>query len=170
MNYCVIDTETTGTPGDSWARVVEIGAVAFVDGGFEIGTFSSLMCPLILDERANRSLARNGIEFEAVAAAPTESSVREKFSLWMQNYSIQRVYAYNQVFDQTMLERSGFYLPWCGCIMQSVRRIVGKTVSLRAAAERFGVPYPDPAHRALVDARCAAEVLHRIVHSPIGTI
>ena len=172
MNYAIIDTESTGLVRDPWARVVEIGAVAFTDGALEIGTFSSFMCPYPLDERSERALAFNGIPFETVASAPTEDAVREHFSRWIDNYSVSRFYSYNQLFDQTMLERSGFYLPWAGCVMQLAKKKMNANVnpSLRKAADFFGVPYSENAHRALSDARCAADVLHRIVHTPLGSI
>lgn len=167
MNYCCLDTETTGTPGSPWARVVEIGAVAFTDGALELGTFSSLMCPDVLDDRALKALAYNGIDYEIVANAPVTSVVRGRLREWMDTFNVGRVFAYNAIFDQVMLERSDIYLPWAGCIMQEARVAMGvsKAPTLTAAAEHFRIPVTDK-HRALVDARVAAAVLHRIRRSP----
>ena len=171
MNYAIIDTETTGTPRDPWARIVEVGAVAFTDGAIEIGTFSSLVCPAILDERAEPALYYNNISFEVVASAPTESAVREKLLDWMTQYAVTRFYAYNQIFDATMLDRSGIFLPWAGCIMQLARRTIGGSggPSLDKAAMHFHIP-TGSRHRALDDARLAAAVLHRIIRTPVGSI
>ena len=166
VHYAIIDTETTGLPRDPWARVVEIGAIAFAEGGLEVDSFFSLICPDILDHRADRALEYCGLDYERVANAPTTDSVRERFSEWLHVNYIERVYAYNQIFDQTMLERSEFYLPWAGCIMSMARQRSGKpNLTLSAACEHFYVPI-ETKHRALSDARMAAGVLHAINRIP----
>ena len=166
MHYCCLDTETTGLPRDPWARVIEIGAIAVAEGGLEVDSFSSLICPDILDHRADRALEYCGLDYERVANAPTVGYVRERFLAWMNSRCIERVFAYNQIFDQTMLERSEFYLPWAGCIMSMARQRSGKpNLTLSAACEHFYVPI-ETKHRALSDARMAAGVLHAINRIP----
>lgn len=160
---CVIDTETTGLPNAGWARVVEIGAVALDPWTYEErGAFDSLLCPDILDYRAERALDYNGIAFDAVRAAPSLEEVRSRFMAWTGEHGIAEVWAYNRVFDETFLTRSDFLLPWQGCIMRLARHQMPhrqKDPPLREAALYFLGHEPERKHRALDDARTAAQVL-----------
>lgn len=158
----VIDTETTGLPNAVWARVVEVAAVLIDANGAEVGTFSSLMCPDILDDRADRALSYCGITRQEVAEAPPFSRVRTDFFDWIREVHPQEVWAYNRVFDETMLARSGFELAWTGCVMRLARTRMphrSKDPSLREAALHFVGQEPLTSHRALADARAAAQVL-----------
>jgi len=158
----VIDTETTGLPNAAWSRVVEVAAVLIDGEGAEIGTFSSLMCPDVLDDRADRALSYCGIARSEVAEAPPLEQVRADFSRWVCEAQPKEVWAYNRVFDETMLTRSGFELVWTGCIMRLARTRMPyrkKDPSLRDAALYFIGQEPQNWHRALSDAKAAAQVL-----------
>lgn len=158
----VIDTETTGLPNAAWARVVEIAAVLIDAEGAEVGTFSSLMCPDILDDRADRALSYCGITRNEVAEAPPLEQVRADFFRWVHEAQPAEVWAYNRVFDETMLSRSGFELAWTGCIMRWARTRMPyrmKDPSLRDAALYFTGQEPQTWHRAMADAKAAAQVL-----------
>jgi len=160
---CVIDTETTGLPNAAWARVVEIGAVALDPITYEErSAFDSLLCPDILDYRAERALDYTGISFDAVRAAPSLDEVRSQFLAWVSENAISEVWAYNRVFDETFLNRSDFLLPWQGCIMRLCRHhmpLRAKDPPLRESCAYFLGHEPERKHRALDDARTAAAVL-----------
>jgi DNA polymerase III epsilon subunit-like protein len=164
MTTCIIDTETTGT--SPWSRVVEIGALALGPGGQTLGTFESLLFPDVLDERADRALERSGLSRAEVEAAPPADDVIADFTRWLDNYSVTEVWSYNRAFDQAMLERSGVYLPWKGCVMRLCRenmRWLKKDPSLGDAAAHFGIlTRARKKHRALDDAKVAAELFCRL--------
>ncbi len=159
---CVVDTETTGLPSAQWARVVELAAVIVDDVGVEIAAFQSLIYPDILDERCDRALAYCGITREDLSIAAAADVVREDFRLWCAEMNVSAVWAYNRSFDEGMLLRSGFELPWAGCVMREARARMPrrpKDPPLIEAARHFLGEEPARSHRALDDARTAARVL-----------
>lgn len=160
---CVVDTETTGLPNASWARVVEIGAVVLDPWTYEeVAEFSAVLCPDLLDYRAERALDYNGISFDAVRSAPPLAEVRDQFLSWVKASSVSEAWAYNRVFDETFLNRSDIVLPWQGCIMRLARHQMPhrqKDPPLREASLYFLGHEPCVKHRALDDARTAAQVL-----------
>lgn len=163
--YAVIDVETTGLPRDEWARVAEIGAVAYdwaTDA--EVGQFHSYILPDVLDERADRALAYCGLSVEKLLDAPASAAVADALEAWLVDNNVQRCYAYNRVFDEAMLLRSGFTpLPWGPCLMTAARRASGvANLSLAKACEHFLVPMPVRQHRALDDARAAGALLRKL--------
>ena len=165
---CVLDTETTGLPNANWTRVMELGAVAMEPSGMEVAVFHSLIKPDVFDERADRALTYTGLTRENFLLAPYSDVVREEFSDWCSEHRIQQVWAYNRIFDETMLARSGFYLPWTGCIMRKAREqmpVRPKDPPLREAALYFLGYEPDVRHRALEDATVAAQVLSVLLRS-----
>lgn len=159
---CVLDTETTGLPSAPWARVMELAAVALDQNYEEVSCFHSLIKPDVFDERANRALAYCGLTREDFLSAPYVELVREDFLDWCSENRIREVWAYNRSFDEGMLLRSGFKLPWTGCVMRKAREKMPyrpKDPPLREAVEYFlGAP-PETQHRALNDAVSAAKVL-----------
>lgn len=163
--YAVVDVETTGLPRDDWARVAEIGAVAYDwRTGAEVSQFHSYVLPDVLDERADRALAYCGLSVERLVEAPAASAVSDAFDAWLVDNNVQRCYAYNRVFDEAMLLRSGFTpLPWGPCLMTAARKASGSTnLSLAKACEYFRVPMPVCQHRALDDARAAGALLDKL--------
>ena len=162
----IVDTESTGLPNQEWARVVEIGAVVLHPHRdyAEVNSFSSLLRVDSLDDRATRALDYCGISVASVDGAPRPPDVRRAFYEWMAQHQVTEVFSYNRTFDETMLKRSGFELPWVGCVMRMSRTAMPglkKDPSLAAAAAHFGVALTE-AHRALPDARAAAEVFAAI--------
>ncbi len=160
-NIAFIDVETTGLPSAEWARVVEIAAVAHTSEGHTLGAFQSYVRPEPFDDRADRSLAYNGVPREAILNASPEDAVAYQFAKWLDNYSIKEVWAYNRVFDAGMLERSGIYLPSSGgCVMRLSRENMParrKDPPLKEALAHFCRRENEQAHRALGDAKdCAA--------------
>lgn len=164
MSTCILDTETTGT--SLWSRVYELGALALGAGGQTLGTFESDMFPDLLDERADRALLRSGRTRADLESAPPTDDVRDLFTRWLDNYGVTEVWSYNRAFDQGMLERSGFHLPWKGCVMRLCRDNMPKRrydPSLAEAAAHYNlVTRGRKKHRALDDAKLAAELFCRL--------
>jgi DNA polymerase III epsilon subunit-like protein len=159
---CVLDTETTGLPSAPWARVMELGAVLMDADGREVDVFHSMIKPDIFDERCDRALAYCGLERADFNFAPFTEFVRDEFHGWCRDNSVTEVWAYNRSFDEAMLLRSGFALPWAGCVMRLARAKMPprpKDPPLREASEFFLGEPPKTQHRALDDARSAARVL-----------
>lgn len=162
----IVDTEATGLPNQEWARVVEIGAVVLHPhrGYAEVNSFQAVLNPgpAALDGYPRN--ASQAVPLEAVLGAGVAADVRRAFYEWMAQHQVTEVFSYNRSYDETMLKRSGFELPWAGCVMRMARAAMPglkKDPSLAAAAAHFGVPLTE-AHRALPDARAAAEVFAAI--------
>ncbi|HLD90214.1 MAG TPA: 3'-5' exonuclease [Patescibacteria group bacterium] len=104
----VVDTETTGFPGQDWARVVELGAVLLDFYGHEVACMSTLVRPDILDERADQALAVNGITRAMLEHAPPESGAKVLFeSLLRRAAGPIIVTAFSVAFDAPMMVRTG---------------------------------------------------------------
>ncbi len=162
----IVDTETTGLLED-WARIVEIAAVAVNSEGRAVGAFTSMVRPDLLDHRADAGLAINHITRDVIEAAPSTAEVAEALHAWLRRLNLPgiKTTAYNAPFDRTHCARAGFQLPpWDTCIMQAARKHFDvKSLKLRDAAERCGIPPFLPAHRALSDAQTAAAVAVEIL-------
>lgn len=160
----VVDTETTGLPKDSWAHVIEIGAVLLDRDGQVIDTFETLVIPPVLDERVGAALAINHITREDIAARGCDPhGAALSFLGWLDTHGRPWMTAYNVRFDRAMLERMGVAHPrWASCVqVRATETIAGpgaRFVKLSAAAEHFGVEVTGQPHRALTDARTAASV------------
>jgi DNA polymerase III epsilon subunit-like protein len=164
----IIDTEATGLPSDKDARVLEIGAVVLHPHRdyAEVNSFRAVIYP---GPAALDGYPRNAsqvVPLEAVLGAESAATVRRAFYEWMARHQVTEVFSYNRAYDETMLKRSGFELPWAGCVMRLARAGMPglkKDPSLTAAAAHFGVVTgTDAHHRALPDARLAAEVFAAI--------
>lgn len=165
MRTAILDTETTGLPFADWSRVVELAAVAVDEHGRTIAEFDSLMRPDVLDSRALRALSYSGIDIEEVRVAPETPFVRAAFAAWLLEHDVTRVLSYNEGFDKKMLERSGFRLPWGGCVMRLARASMPprtKDPSLADACEHFCIHHGNK-HRAIGDARAAAALWKGLV-------
>lgn len=160
----IVDTETTGLPSQPWARIMEIAAVAIGPNGHYLGDFSRLVMPDPLDDRADPALRRSGIDKLELALAPRLADVLPDFMRWVENYNIEAVWSYNRAFDRSMLEREGVYLPWKGCVMRLARQHMPprqKDPSLVDACVHYRISMSTQ-HRALPDARAAAELFCRL--------
>jgi len=163
----VVDTETTGFPGQPWCRCVEIGAVLLEEHGAVMATWSSLLRPDVLDERADRALSVNRLTRSQLLAAPPTPEVVERFQTWLDRWGRPGTTSYNVAFDRKIIEALGVELPWAPCIMRTAARWFkgrghaggGKYPKLAECLSEMGIPQdPDGAHRALYDAHCAAQV------------
>lgn len=172
----VLDTETTGFPRDSWSRVIELGAVLLDLDGRECDSWSTLVLPDILDERAAGALAANHITPEMLAGSPNTESAILGFQAWLNRTGARYVTSFNVKFDLPMVERMGLHLQWAGCVMERAMEVMGpagalpegryggwKWPKLSEAAEFFSVRVDGDAHRALTDARTAAGVVVEIL-------
>jgi DNA polymerase III epsilon subunit-like protein len=173
----VVDTETTGLPGDPWAELVEIGAVVLDDEGDEIGAFSSLLRPSFPPPvEADPAFAVNGLTRALLSRAPDRAAVLLAFRAWLAAYEHPPATAWPVVFEQHFL--AGLGLRWTSCLQRAgtaVMKVRGaftpstrsdgtrrEHASLAVAADHFGVVPTGPTHRALVDARIAAGILRGI--------
>lgn len=166
----VLDTETTGFPRQPWARVIELAAVLIDHDGNEVDSWSSLILPDILDDRAADAMAVNRITREMLQGQPSAFSAAASFRGWM-GAARPYVTSFNVAFDRTMCERTGLTsLRWASCIMERAMVAMGdacprfddgrpKWPKLSDAAAHFGVPVVVEAHRALTDARTAAGIM-----------
>jgi len=154
----VVDTETTGLPRDDTARIIEIGAVALDQFGVEIGSFASYVCPDVLTPAADVALAINGITRERIQAAPQRSTVIEAWDLWYRAHGAPLLVAYNAEFDAEMFRRAGWDTPAWWCLFRYATAEIGDPINLANACREMGVERAGIAHRALPDARTAAEL------------
>lgn len=182
----ILDCETTGIPGrDAWAEAIELAAVIVdTDTGEEVAPpFERLIAPSILDERCDAALAVNGIMRDMLAGQLSAREVRVEFLAWAAAHNVDAFTSYNVAFDRAILDIMGLrFLSWAPCLMLGAmpamaaagklrpRRRVDSTTgiegqylwpSLAACVEHFGIDVVGEAHRALTDARTAAEVWRR---------
>jgi DNA polymerase III epsilon subunit-like protein len=160
VTIAILDCESTGLPNDQNARVVELAAVALHPHRdyAEVDAFSSVIHPgpLALDGYPRNASQR--VPLEAILDARGSGEVYTAFMAWCAAHSVTEVFSYNRAFDETMLLRYGFSLPWAGCVMRMARAAMPprkKDPSLADAATHFG-GRAGSEHRALPDARLAA--------------
>lgn len=116
------------------------------------------------------------------------AQVVERFQAWMRTCTSDApvITSFNTEFDRTGIEKLGpelHDLPWGPCVMKTAMAIMGPAGKLRPgnprhrnhnpripwlfpkqlhAAEFFGVPLYEPAHRAMADCKTAAGIWHAI--------
>lgn len=164
----MVDTETTGLVTDEWARPVEIGAVVMDRTGRELATFSALLCPDVIDDRASVAFGISGITIPEVRAALPAVDVVNAFEAWMREQQDPAAgpplsaWAWGAEFDEEMLARVGCIVALdCGMGWACDALIRGERPRMRLvdAALDLGVAVPAGLHRALTDARLAARVI-----------
>lgn len=160
----VLDTETTGFPNHEWSRVIELAAVLLDVDGNEVDSWSSLVLPDILDERADGALAINHITREMLEGQPSTEDAAASFASWVESSGNPKATAFNIRFDRAFLEKMGLTLEWAPCVMERAMRSMNMSrwPKLSVAAEHFNVTVEGDAHRALTDARTAARIAVRI--------
>ena len=159
--YVVVDVETTGGTA-LFHRVTEIGAVK-IQGGEVIDEFQTLINP-------GRPIPAHitqitGITNEMVADAPQFSEVAEKFNEFTQNAIFV---AHNVRFDYGFIQREfqrldiQFVRPQM-CTVQGMRKNFPgiSSYSLKNLTKHFRISL-EQHHRALCDAKAAAELLFLI--------
>jgi len=179
LTPCVIlDTETTGLPNHPWARVIELGAVALDHRGNEVSTFTSLVRPINLDDRATKALECNHLDPAELRRAPSAADVWASFCAWGSQLpdGPYATTAWRVNFDRRLMS----YTPGLGLVnfdyclweMVKMRRPQGKrNVHLAQLCAELGLDADTygTRHRALTDARLCGEVLRRLLSWPVNT-
>ncbi len=158
QDYVVVDVETTGGRGERH-RVTEIGAVR-VRNGRVVDEFSTLLNP---QRTIPPGITRlTGITPEMVMTAPYFVDVADEFERFLEGAIFV---AHNVEFDYGFIAREfkrlgrAFRMPKL-CTCSSMRRLYPgrKSYSLANLCRDFHISLTDH-HRALCDARAAAELL-----------
>ena len=163
-NIIVLDTETTGLPFESRARVIEVGAVAISTDGNTLGEFSSIVNAPI-GPWATKALSICKIPERVIAAAPRAEKTWVAFLEWMSLYApLSYVTAYNIRFDKELMARTfpdSVYLPWANCVMEMAagKLVNRKQLALHKAQSMLNLEVTQDLHRALYDAKVAAAVM-----------
>ena len=160
--YVVVDIETTGG-GASYHRITEIGAVKVVNGEV-VDEWQSLINPQ--RHIPQRITQLTGISNHMVADAPVFAEIAEDFAAFTEDAVFV---AHNVNFDYGFIkqefERLGVrYRRPKQCTVRLMRKVKPglDSYSLAALTKYFGISM-EQHHRALSDARAAAELL-KIVH------
>lgn len=158
----VLDTETTGLLSDPDARPWEFGAVLLDRSGREVSKCEVRGHPEIYRDDMRRVVEMGGFSADELLRLPSFRSGHRQIQAWMGGALARkaRITSYSIPFDRGMLERVGLVWPddrWGPDVLD----LAGGR-SLRVAAACRGIQRVQPAHRALSDARTAAEVLKAI--------
>ncbi len=159
--YVVVDIETTGG-NNSYHRVTEIGMVKLV-AGIEVGKYQTLLNP---QRRIPANITRlTGISDDMVADAPLFSEVAEDIA----DFTEGAVFvAHNVNFDYGFIKQEfarlgvNFKRPKM-CTVREMRRTYPglPSYSLANLTRHFGIGM-EQHHRALSDAKAAAELLKHV--------
>lgn len=151
--FAVVDVETTGLR--STDRIVEVAVVVIDSSGKVVDEYDTLINP----QRDVGPTDIHGISASMIEAAPTFEEVATSIARLIQSNILV---AHNLAFDQRMLggeyKRLGATLNATGGVC--TLRLTGQKLNL--ACERHGVPLTSH-HRALADARAAAQLLGRFL-------
>ncbi|CAG4906469.1 unnamed protein product, partial [Acidithrix sp. C25] len=152
----VVDTETTGLYRDD--RIVEVGIVLLDSQTCEIfDEFETLVNP----GRDVGPTRIHGITASMVAAAPSFDEIVYEVADRLNGYILS---AHNLAFDQRMIDSE---FTRAGAIFEPGRGLCTLSLSrmrLDLACQEYGIPLKS-AHRALDDARAAAQLLMRSLES-----
>ncbi len=179
----VLDTETTGFPNNGsgyCGRVIEVGAVVITEDSRIVSPVSFLVRQPrahLSSYQAKRAMGVHGITVDEVLAGghPPEQA-GPRFRSWLERvqerFGARHIRAYNQTFDFWFLEQH----PWsvfesaawqpgedvqqtCRAAMGGKGRGPKLSSAVSFAQERgHGLAWSSAAHRALEDARMAAEL------------
>lgn len=175
MAVCILDTESTGFPGDSRASVIELGAVIVGDNGDEVAAFNTLVQPSYpVGAWCRQAMEVNCIDPGLLFYAPEPEPVWDTFLSWLSLHKpITEVLAFNVSFDQRIMEQSfpsSKHLPWGSCLMRDANQLLfGKRTSLKleTAARALGLQVQSSlSHRAVHDARLAGQVYKAMRERP----
>lgn len=179
MYRVITDVETTGKRSYN-AHIVEAGAVVLDVESQEISSFHTLANPgeEALRVASPEALAVNRISLEEIRKAPPSEEAARNFEKFLSDFKDPTIQAFNNDFDLWFLARKPWLVPakqWGECVMRAAMEIMNdadalqrfpsgqaKWPKLEEAARFFRVPYQN-GHRALDDARTAAEVWVHIV-------
>jgi len=170
-----VDVETTGLSRAKGAAIVEIGVVMYRDGA-EVAAFASLCNPgpaALECEDADAALAVNQITREQILAAPASEKVADAVCNFIDmvaptaNVGDVKYHSFNVAFDSKFLGEKPWCFPgedWSECVMLASQKALGlhRWPRLDYMIDHFSIP-KNGSHRALVDARAAAEIHQRIL-------
>jgi DNA polymerase III epsilon subunit family exonuclease len=160
--FVIFDFETTGL--DSMRdRIIEIGALKFVDGK-KVGEFSTLVKPDIpLPETASKI---TGITADMLEGQPSIEDVLPSF---LQFFDKAILVAHNAEFDMAFLkaacQRMGYQVEWpCFCTLKLARQLLPQLESknLDALAQHFGLSFA-ARHRSIGDCEVTGSVLQALL-------
>lgn len=180
--FVIVDTETSGFPGQRAARVVELAAVYVSPSGEPAETFSSLvrwppvdMPDLRWDKSAAQALAVSGIGTWDLLNAPTADEVWRRFC----DFGVvlpkgTTLAAFNEPFDARLIAdtfgpmAARDRMPWSGrCLMKAARVRVfngnARVGSLADIGAKLGLVREGAGHRALPDALYTYKVWRTLV-------
>lgn len=177
MAVFVVDTETTSYASHPLASIIEVGAIAIIENEI-VGNYTSFVKPLHpLGAWSDKAFQITGIKPSEVLAARDSDDVWREMLEWMAGYKpIDQILAWNVPFDKTAFEKTFKHselLPWGPCLMRSAsfhKRKNKKSYALVAAANEYGVAWNEQQHRALEDARVAAEIYIRCNRPESGVV
>jgi DNA polymerase-3 subunit epsilon len=163
----VLDFETTGLSPGNGDRITEVAALR-LEGARVVDR-----CVTLVNAGAwipGYITALTGISNAMIADAPPASDV---VRLLVDFIGTDTVVAHNASFDRAFLLAEAARLGICSrdvpvlCTMRLARRLLPGLASYRlsSVADRLGVRYSSPAHRAEADALVAADVLLKLVES-----
>lgn len=159
MRFTAIDIETTGL-GPEKARIIEIGAVKYVNGE-QRETFSTLVHPQLAELPA-RITALTGITKEMLAGAPGEAEAMDMLLHFLEGESV--LLGHNIPFDYSFLKvaagRLGKAFEYEGIDTLVLARLCRPELphkTLAAMCEEYAIT-TECAHRAYEDAVAAAEL------------
>ena len=170
--YIAFDTETTGFDPDA-DRIVEIGAVLFLDGMPSKEFHSNVRAERSIPEEVSRI---NHVSEEIRRNAPSEQEVYQDFLAFLGDAADGKTIMCGHVaaFDMSLLchalerilpdKTASFKFVDTRELILPIPELEHHT--LIAAAEYFGVQY-DKAHHALVDALACGEILRQILKTSV---
>lgn len=154
--FCVVDIETTGAVRSG--QIIELGAVK-IKNGKEIATFESFVKAADVPFNITQL---TGIDADMLKNAPSLASVLNEFRLFLASHIFV---AHNVGFDYNFISQSlqkqgfGLLLNQKLCTINLSRRIItSDRYNLGTLKELLGIQSPQ--HRALSDARAAAQILN----------
>lgn len=169
MSIIVVDTETSTYAHDPRSSILEVGLIVIQN--FEIvANYSSLVRPKYpLGDWAEKALEITKLDKKVLEHALPANEVWVNIVGWLKEFKpIESVYAWNVTFDKKAFSNTFSHtdvLPWGECLMRMAsqhKRGNRKGYALKEASKDYGIEFCSEQHRALEDARVAAEIFIRI--------
>lgn len=178
LKFIVPDVETTGrSPYNS--RIVEVAAIVLDHNFAEIERWGTLVNPgrEALAKAQPEAMAVNKLTADDLKDAPRSEEAAEGFQALLDRHRGATLHAFNNDFDSLFLRQAPWNIPvnrWGDCIMLAAMEIMEaedalerrwngscKYPKLMEAIAFFGLK-SETSHRAIVDARAAADVFIEI--------
>jgi DNA polymerase-3 subunit alpha (Gram-positive type) len=179
MTYIIPDIETTGRRTYN-SRIVEVAAIVLDERFVEIERWSSLVNPgpEAMALAQPKAMEVNKLTAADLDGAPCTENAAAAFQDLLDRHKDATLHAFNNEFDSWFLAQAPWNVPlarWGECIMRAAMepmdddgalglRYNGTTKypNLREAIVFFGLK-SEPSHRAIGDARAAADVFREIL-------